>query len=98
MTNHFFVSKDRHCKNYNSLEPSDWKNCRIEKFTENNYTLAFHKNHVKETEYSCGCLIFDNKYYPEFKMPEMIFKDFFHDTIGSGEKLIRFNVQKTNKK
>lgn len=97
MTFNFLVSKDKYCKFHNSLEPEDWKKCNIKNITETNYTIVYTSSHLKEQKYDCGCTIFENKYYPEFKMGEAIFKDFFKHVLVSGEKLIKFNIKKADK-
>jgi hypothetical protein len=60
--------------------------------------MVFTESHLSVQKYDCGCTIFDNKYYPEFKYPEAIWKDFFTETIEPGQKLVKFYITKSNKK
>lgn len=94
----FLVSKDKYCKYHHSLEPKEWKQCLSNTHVERSYTIVYIASHLKETKFDCGCIIFDNKYYPEFKLSELIFKDFFRHGIESGEKLIKFDIKRVSKK
>lgn len=94
----FLVSKDKYCKFHNSLEPDEWKQCLSNTHVERSYTIVYIASHLDEKKFDCGCIIFDNKYYPEFKLSEHIFKDFFKHELTSGQKLIKFDIKKADKK
>ena len=96
MNKKFFVSKDNLCKYALSTDSNDWKKCNLpgnHKY-DSTYTIVFNKDHLSYQKYDCGCIIFDNKYYPEFKMPEAIWCDFFGDKLGAGEKMIQHIINR----
>lgn len=100
MKNQFLVSRDRLCKYTKSDNPEDWKKCHLpySHHYELSYSIVYNKTHLDIQKYDCGCLIYFNKYHSDFKFPDLIWQDFFTDTIGEGDKLVKFSVRKSTKK
>ncbi len=101
MSDHFFlVSRDRICEFSLSVNPDAWKRCKVPPSVNscNTYTIVYNKDHLDIQKYDCGCIIYHNKYYPDFKYPELIWLDFFGSGIGQGDKLVKYLVRKSNKK
>lgn len=101
MSDHFFlVSRDKLCEFSLSATPENWKHCLVPASVSSNdtYTIVYNKDHLDIQKYDCGCIIYKNKYYPEFKYPELIWMDFFGSHIGKGDKLIKYIVRKSTKK
>jgi hypothetical protein len=98
--NEFFVSRDRFCEYAKSDSPELWKKCCLpgDHHYDVTYTIVYDKSHLITKKYDCGCVIYSNPSYYEFKYPHLIWIDFFTDTIEEGQKLIRFFVQKATKK
>lgn len=100
MKNQFLVSRDKLCEFAKSDNPDNWKRCHLpySHHYELSYSIVYEKSHLDIQKYDCGCLIYHNKYHQDFKFPELIWKDFFTDTIGEGDKLVKFSVRKSTKK
>lgn len=97
-SNIMYVSRDKLCKYTMSLDSEDWSKCEAPHTEGNNYTVVYVESHLTSNGYKCGCQIFNNAYYPEFKFPELIWKDFFKEEISPGEKLIKFTIRKCSSK
>lgn len=97
---HFFASRDRLCKFAISPNQDDWVKCHLPSghHYEDTYSIVYKKEHLDVQKYDCGCLIYRNKYHPEFSFPELIWIDFFGEEIGLGDKLVKFSIRKSNKK
>jgi len=98
--NCFYVSRDRLCSAALAADYIEESSCQLP-FThsyEDTYTMVYNEKHLKATHYDCGCLIYHNQHYHEFKFPELIWMDFFHEGIEPGQKNVKFSVRKCNKK
>lgn len=93
----FYVSRDKLCPWALEVEPG---NCElpVNVHTEDSYSVVYFPSHLEIKKYSCGCLIYFNKYHPEFKFPEVIWMDFFNVQISQGEKLVKFTINRSAKK
>ena len=98
--NCFYVSRDRLCPTALSVADKDLGVCHLpySHHYESTYTVVYNIKHLKVDRYDCGCLIYHNQHYYEFKFPELIWVDFFHETIELGEKNIKFTIRKCHKK
>lgn len=96
-SNSFLVSRDKLCPTALSNDDS-YCHLPFNHDYSSTYTVVYNKNHLEVKRYDCGCLVYRNQHYPEFKFPELIWIDFFHQTINPGEKLVKFTIQRSNKK
>ena len=95
-SNIFYASRDKLCEYTLSLRAEDWKYCKAPPSTQDGtaYSIVYNTTHMDRKSYECGCIIYTNQYYPEYKFPELIWKDFFYEEISPGEKLVKFTVRK----
>lgn len=91
---HFYVSRDRLCPKCLDISENGEVYCNLPHNHDYScsYTIVYEPKHLDRKNYDCGCLVYHNKYYPEFKFPELIWIDFFKYTIGPGDKLIKFSI------
>lgn len=97
-SNVFFVSRDKLCPN--ALIDSKENPCLLPPSHDYalNYCVVYNINHLECHKYDCGCIVYNNKYYYEFKFPELIWIDFFKHQISAGEKLVKFTINRSEKK
>ena len=92
-SNIFYVSRDKLCPSSLDYEDSSCKLPPNHRY-ESTYTVVYHKAHLERKNYECGCIVYNNKHYYEFKFPEAIWMDFFHEGVELGEKNVKFSVRK----
>lgn len=80
-----FASKNHICENSKSADPTYYLKCGAN-IVEYDIVLAFEKTHLDCKKFDCGCIIFSNKYYPEFNYKDAIFFDFFGVRLSPGQK------------
>lgn len=99
-SNCFYVSRDRLCSLSLSSAEEDVGKCALpySHEYESTYTIVHNTKHLDTKSYDCGCLVYHNKHYHEFKYPEVIWMDFFHEGIEVGQKNVKFTVRKCHKK
>ena len=98
--NCFYVSRDRLCPLSLSSEEKDATKCGLPHthLYEDTYTIVYKTSHLKVDHHDCGCIIYHNQHYHEFKFPEVIWMDFFQEGVEMGEKNVKFTVRKCYKK
>lgn len=99
-TNCFYVSRDKLCYSALSTDDKDLGKCNLP-FThhyESTYTIVYTPSHLDIKRYDCGCIIYHNQHYYEFKYPEVIWMDFFHEGVEPGERNVKFSIRKCYKK
>jgi hypothetical protein len=98
--NCFYVSRDRLCPISLSSDEEDLGKCGLP-YTheyECTYTVVYKTSHLKVDHHDCGCIVYHNQHYYEFKYPEAIWMSFFQEGIAAGEKNVKFTVRKCYKK
>ena len=94
-----YVSRDRLCSQ--SLIFDNTKTgCKLpyHHSYEDEYTVVYNIKHLEAKTYECGCLVYHNKHYPEFKYPHLIWMDFFYEGVEKGQKNVKFVVRKCAKR
>jgi hypothetical protein len=90
-----YVSRDRYCKEALSSDIDNSKCCLpYTHLFEGTYSIVYTGSHLDSKLYDCGCIIYTNKYYHEFKYPESIWLDFFHYPIKPGQKMIKYTISR----
>jgi hypothetical protein len=94
-----FASRSYFCKynivNVTDLDVNKACFCLLDT-TQLEYCLVYAKSHLLIQKFDCGCLVYTNKYYPEFNFNKHIWNDFYSIKLNSGNKLSKISIKLLN--
>lgn len=91
--NAFWVSREKRCE-FAPLFETDNTGCKLPMYelTDTNYVIVYSEKHLLEKRYECGCIVYKNRFYPEFDIPDLIWDDFFGVNLEHGRRLVKFTI------
>ncbi len=87
-----YASKNQICDKGRSVDPIDYLKCCIS-VIDYDIVLVFELSHLDVKKFDCGCVIYSNKYYPEFNYKDAIFYDFFGHRLSPGQKNLVIQIK-----
>lgn len=96
----FWASRDKLCASCLDVNEDGTVSCELPPTHDydSSYSVVYSIKHLGKKMYNCGCIVYHNKYYPEFKFPETMWFDFFNESIPLGQSLVKFTINRCSTK